>query len=152
MKNKILKKKYFNILLFGFIILIITIITIITMGIFFKNKNTGSMDSNYYQKISLNDIESKKDKFDNKKVEYTGVFESMFETSLLDGKIWLQTSSSTVYIPDIKEFPGLNNKYYHAKVKVYGTLQTKKSSYGHLGASQYQIVADKIELLEKLSP
>lgn len=113
------------------------------MGIFsFLNK---------YQKITLNEIESQAETLDQKKVEYSGILESGFETSNLDGKIWLETTKNTQYIPNIDEFPGLNSNYSHAKVKVYGILMTKKQGYGHLGFAKYQIVANKIELLEKLN-
>lgn len=101
-----------------------------------------------YQKVSLQDIESQKEKLNGKKVEYTGILKSSFET--LDGKIWLKDSEDTIYLPNIKEFPGMLSGYYFAKVKVYGTLMTEKEGYGHNGIGKYQIGADKMELLEKL--
>jgi hypothetical protein len=110
----------------------------------FQNRDMG------YQKITLQEIESQKEKLNGKKVEYIGIFESMFETSLLDKKIWLETLKNTKYIPNRKEIQGGSIGYYHAKVRVYGTLMTGEEGYGHLGMAKYQIAADKIELLEKL--
>ena len=105
-----------------------------------------------YTKVALSQIESDKSAFDGLKVEYVGTYESGFEVSTLDGKIWLQSTKDTNWVPDHNAFSWVNAGHYRARVKVFGTLMTKEiaSAYGHLGGYSYQIVADKVELLEKL--
>ena len=106
-----------------------------------------------YQKIVLQDIELQKNQLDGKRVEYTGIWNSQFETSVLDNKIWLEYSGkNTEFVPSLAQMPGADSGFYYARVKVLGILKTKEGSYGHLGMESYQIVADKIELLEKLYP
>jgi len=129
--------------------IIVSIIVLLLMIFTFIMLN----QSKNYQKVTLQDIELQKDQLNKKKVKYTGIWNSQFETSVLDNKIWLEYSEkNTKFIPNFAQMPGANRGYYYARVKIFGTLETKNSGYGHLKQQSYQIIADKIELLEKLYP
>jgi hypothetical protein len=131
--------------------LIVLGILAIIVFLFTRNHNLGTdlNSDTVYIKVTLNDILQSADKLNGKKVEYTGIWESGFETSNLDGKIWLETNEATVYLPSTASFPGLDGNLHQDSVTIQGTLQAEKGQgYGHMGFSPYQITADRVELLE----
>jgi hypothetical protein len=95
-----------------------------------------------YQKITLQELQANSEQLDGAKIELVGLYEQMLETSAIEGKIWLETSKSTV-LPTGKTLSELN----HVQLRVLGTISTKSKNYGHLGMYPFQLQADRIELI-----
>lgn len=79
-------------------------------------------------------------RFDRATVEIEGVWESRFEVSALEGKIWLSRS------PDARVIGTPAGDERKRRVRVVGTLFSKPGArYGHLGAYPLMLVAREIE-------
>lgn len=93
---------------------------------------------------SMREIESDPARWDRKPIVYEGVYQTGFEVSSLDGKIWLETARNASVIKP----PVPNDGARANRVRVTGILFSKPGAhYGHLGGSKFQLVASKIEYL-----
>jgi hypothetical protein len=91
---------------------------------------------------SLAEIDADPAKWDRQRIVYEGTYESGFEVSTLDRKIWLGFSAATALVDAPARRAGTH------RVRVTGYLFAKPGAgYGHLGGCAYQLVADKIEFL-----
>jgi hypothetical protein len=108
-----------------------------------------SLNPSGYQKATLADIEKDAAKYDGSKVEIAGVYEDMFESHCIDGKIWIESSPETVYIPrEIFEKPDMSKGAFHVNVKAQGVVYTQKEHYGHLGMYPYLLKVEGIEAIK----
>jgi hypothetical protein len=92
---------------------------------------------------SIKDIESDPARWDRKLILYEGVYKSGFEISSLEG-IWLETSRNATIVKPT----GWTADSRANRVRVTGILFSKPGAhYGHLGGSNFQLIASKIEYL-----
>lgn len=122
--------------------LTLILVLIIILGGIMVYSNIKKPD-NRYQPATLHEIEQNKEKFDNVRVEIGGTYEHMFETENIDGKIWLNITDNTIFLPADAKSP----TFTHARVRVQGMLFTKEGNYGHLNMYSYLLIADRIEIL-----
>lgn len=90
---------------------------------------------------SIAELDAAAATWDRQRIVYEGTYETAFEVSALDKRIWLESSRTTEMVNAPSQRLGR-----HA-VRVTGYIYTKRGGYGHLGGYAYELVADRIEFL-----
>lgn len=99
---------------------------------------------------SLATLKADPARYDRKLVVYEGVYKYGFETSALDGEIWLAVREGATIVGILPRAPG---KPAPRRVRVTGILFAKPGAYyGHLGGYRFQILASKVEYLDPVLP
>lgn len=106
-----------------------------------------------YQIVTRRELEQGSGtQWNNKKIMYTGTFESGLERSDLDRLFWVSfggaTESLYAQAQEIARKQGLRSeeRNLEARVTMYGTVHAgDPSRYGHMGIWPYELVVDRIE-------